>query len=151
MKFKRNNKRRIAANVEMTPLIDVVFQLLIFFMLSSTFVVQTSIPIEIPKADGAEKIEIKDVEIVLAAGIGGPDNEGAIQVRGGDLQDAVDINDWSELTDLLSAIKERKPDALVLIYSDEHAPSGRLVRVLGIASNVGIEHYGVAAEPPGKE
>jgi len=59
MKFKRNDKRKIRAAVEMTPLIDVVFQLLIFFMLSSTFVVQTSIPIETPLAEGAEKLALQ--------------------------------------------------------------------------------------------
>ena len=148
MKFKRNSKRRIVANVEMTPLIDVVFQLLIFFMLSSTFVVQTSIPIEIPEAVGASKLEIKDVTISLAPGTGGPDNEGVITVEGGDLQESVEINDWAELTELLSAINERKPDSLVLIQSDENTSSGRLIYVLGIASSVGIQHYGVAAKAP---
>lgn len=151
MKFKRNSKRRIVAHVEMTPLIDVVFQLLIFFMLSSTFVVQTSIPIEIPKAEGASKLEIKDVEIYLQTGPGGPENGGPIMVTGGELQEPMEIAEWAELSELLSAINERNPNALVLIYSDEETPSGRLVYVLGIASNVGITHYGVAAEPPGEE
>jgi len=149
MRFKRKNKRRIVANVEMTPLIDVVFQLLIFFMLSSTFVVQTSIPIEIPMAEGAATLEVKDFEIVLQAGAGGPDDGGLVTVRGGDLQDDVEIGAWAELSEVLSAIKERKPDALVMIYSDQAAPSGRMIRVLGIASSVGIEQYGVAAEAPG--
>lgn len=149
MKFKRNNKRRIVANVEMTPLIDVVFQLLIFFMLSSTFVVQTSIPIEIPKAPGGDTLEVKDVEITLEPGIGGPDNEGKITVSGGDLQEPVEIAEWAELSELLSAINERQPDALVLIRSDARTTSGRLINVLGIASSVGIQHYGVAAESPG--
>ncbi|MBX3180373.1 MAG: biopolymer transporter ExbD [Candidatus Hydrogenedentes bacterium] len=149
MKFKRNNKRRIVANVEMTPLIDVVFQLLIFFMLSSTFVVQTSIPIEIPKAPGANKLEVKDVDIFLRPGVGGPDNGGEIIVRGGDLQEDIQISEWAELSEFLSVIAERKPDALVLIYADDQTPSGRLVRVFGIANSVGIEKYGVAAESPG--
>ena len=43
MKFRVEKKRKISAIVDMTPLIDVVFQLLIFFMLSATFVVQSSI------------------------------------------------------------------------------------------------------------
>jgi len=148
MKFKRNNKRRIVANVEMTPLIDVVFQLLIFFMLSSTFVVQTSIPIEIPEAVGASNLEIKDVTISLAPGSGGPDDGGVITIDGGDLQEPIEIAEWSQLTELLSAINERNPDALVLIKSDENTSSGRLIYVLGIASSVGIQHYGVAAKAP---
>ncbi|HEO71412.1 MAG TPA: biopolymer transporter ExbD, partial [Candidatus Hydrogenedentes bacterium] len=36
MKFRRADKQRVRANVDLTPLIDVVFQLLIFFMLSAT-------------------------------------------------------------------------------------------------------------------
>jgi len=39
MKFREINKRKVRATVDLTPLIDVVFQLLIFFMLSSTFVI----------------------------------------------------------------------------------------------------------------
>jgi biopolymer transport protein ExbD len=151
MKFKRNNKRRVVANVEMTPLIDVVFQLLIFFMVSSTFVAQTSIPIELPVGEGATKLEIKDVVISLSTEPGGPDSEGKITVEGGDLQGIVEVADWSELTGLLSEIGSRKPDVLVLIRSDRAIPSGRLVRVLGIASSLGIKHYGLAAQAPEDE
>lgn len=148
MKFKRNNKRRIVANVEMTPLIDVVFQLLIFFMLSSTFVVQTSIPIEIPKAVGASNLEKKDFEIFLLPGTGGPDDGGAIKVSGGDLKEPVDITSWADLDGILRAISDRNPDALVMIYSDERVTSGRLVSVLGYANSANITHYGIAAQPP---
>lgn len=145
MKFKRNNKRRIVANVEMTPLIDVVFQLLIFFMLSSTFVVQTSIPVEIPQSEGATKMEHKELVISLKPGVGGPDDEGEIYV------DEVSIGSWEELTSTLAEFSQRKPDAVVLLRPDTRVDYGRLVRVLGIASNVGIEHYGFAAQPPSEE
>lgn len=145
MKFKRNNKRRIVANVEMTPLIDVVFQLLIFFMLSSTFVVQTSIPIEIPEAPGVSKLEKKDAEITLLPGVGGPDNEGRIRVGDAEMQD------WAELSSTLSELNAKMPEALVMIFADERVPTGRTVKVLGIANSVGIEHYGVAAQPPSEE
>lgn len=145
MKFKRNNKRRIVANVEMTPLIDVVFQLLIFFMLSSTFVVQTSIPIEIPEAPGANTLEKKDAEVFLLPGVGGPDNEGQILVG------EVEMQDWAELSSTLSELNANMPEALVMIYADGRVPTGRTVKVLGIAKSAGIEHYGVAAQPPTEE
>ena len=53
MRFRKQerDRRRILAEVDLTPLIDVVFQLLIFFMLTATFVVQSSIQIEVPEAD----------------------------------------------------------------------------------------------------
>lgn len=145
MKFKRKNKRRIVANVEMTPLIDVVFQLLIFFMLSSTFVVQTSIPVEIPESEGTTQLEHKELVISLQFGTGGPGDGGPIYV------DEVAMESWEELTSTLAEFNEKKPNALVLFRPDTQVDYGRLVKVLGIASNVGIEQYGFAAQPPSEE
>ena len=146
MKFKRNNKRRIVANVEMTPLIDVVFQLLIFFMLSSTFVVQTSIPVEIPESEGAAQLEQKDLEVTLrGVGTGGPDGGGAIYVND------VEMVTWDELADTLAEFSQKTPTATVLLRMDAQVDVGRMVKVLGIASNVGIEQYGFAAKPPAEE
>ena len=72
MKFKRDNRRKVLASLDMTPLIDVVFQLLIFFMVSSTFVVQSSVPIELPEAEGADQLESKEMSITLVYGAGVP-------------------------------------------------------------------------------
>ena len=74
MKFRQKEKRKVRANVDLTPLIDVVFQLLIFFMLSATFVVQSSIQIEMPEAEGTTTLEQKDISITLTYGEGGPDS-----------------------------------------------------------------------------
>ncbi|MCK5863052.1 MAG: biopolymer transporter ExbD [Candidatus Hydrogenedentes bacterium] len=145
MKFPRNSTRKIRASVEMTPLIDVVFQLLIFFMLSSTFVVQTSIPIEVPEATGATQSESKDVSISLKEGDGGPDNGGEVFI------DSVPVTNWTQLTRFLVELNERDPDALVLIRAAKKVPTERLVKVLGLANGVGIKNYGIAATPPTEE
>ncbi len=148
MHFKRQHKRRIVASLDMTPLIDVVLLLLFFFMLSSTFVAQTSVPIQIPEAAGTPSLETKDAMLVLQSGEGGPDNEGIIQVSGGSNAEPVEIGDWAALTEALSAIGETTPEALLMIYADERVTSGRMVKVLGIANSVGIEHFSVAAQTP---
>ena len=148
MHFKRQHKRRIVAVLDMTPLIDVVFLLLVFFVLSSTFVAQTSVPIEIPEAEGTPSLESKDAMLVLQSGEGGPDNGGIIQISGGGNTEPLEVPDWAELTEALSAIGEATPDALLMIYADERVTSGRMVKVLGIANSVGIEHFSVAAQTP---
>ena len=145
MKFVRNDRRKVRATVELTPLIDVVFQLLIFFMLSSTFVVQTSIPIEVPESDGVSQLEQKELSITLAYGEGGPDNQGKIYVEN------VEIAAWRELSGAVSQLHERQPDALVLIRPDKRVPTGRTIKVLGVVTSVGIRHYGILAEPPKEE
>lgn len=145
MKFPRKTGRKVTASVEMTPLIDVVFQLLIFFMLSSTFIVQTSVPIELPKADGAEQLESKKLTITLVYGSGGPEDGGEVYAND------VPIENWTQLTRLLVELREREDEPLVLIRPDARVPTERLVKVLGLANGVGIKNYGIAAAPPEEE
>lgn len=142
MKFRRDRKRRINPNLDMTPLIDVVFQLLIFFMLSSTFVVQSSIQIEMPEAEGAAQLEQKDLSVTLAYGTGGPEDKGKIYVNN------EEVPSIEELTRILSEEVLERPDLLLLIRTDTRTETGRLVEVLGIAKSVGIKKSAIAAQPP---
>ena len=73
MNFKdpAKDKHRIRASLDITPLVDVVFNLIIFFMLSSTFVVQSSIQIQTPEAEGTRQLEAKDISVTLQFGEGG--------------------------------------------------------------------------------
>jgi len=145
MKFDHGDRRKVKATLDITPLIDVVFQLVLFFMLSSTFVVQRSIQIEMSQAEGTLSLEQKDLSVTIAYGQGGPDNGGAVYVND------VAVETWGELSQTLSAAQAERPDLLVLIRPDARVPTERLVRVLGIASSVGIERYGIAAQPPESE
>lgn len=145
MKFKRSSERKVKANVEMTPLIDVVFQLLIFFMLSSTFVVQTSIPIEIPESEGASQLEQKDLSITLSDEPGGPDGLGKIYLR---RDEDVEILDWAELSNTLVDLHAQNPAAAVQIRAHAKLPVERFVKVMGIANAAGIENYAIAAQQP---
>ena len=145
MKFGRPQKPKDRISLDLTPLVDVVFQLILFFMLSSTFVVQSSISIEMSTAEGAITYEQKDLSITLAYGEGGPDGRGPVYVND------VPVEDMAELSRILSAARIDSPDIMVLVRPDARIRSARLIEVLGIASSVGIERYGIAAQPPAEE
>ena len=53
------------SSLDMTPLVDVVFLLIIFFMLSTTFIVLPGIQVNLPKAS-SEKVTVEREEIVLS-------------------------------------------------------------------------------------
>lgn len=142
MKFRRGERKRRGASLDLTPLIDVVFQLVLFFMLSSTFVVQSSIQIEMPEAEGGQAFEEKDLSVTITHGVGGPDNEGEVYVN------SVPVESWAELSRKLAVAHTERKELVLLIRPDARVPTERLVRVLGIASSVGIERYGIAAQPP---
>ena len=126
----------------MTPLIDVVFQLLIFFMLSATFVVQSSIQIEMPEAEGSAVLEKKDLSITLQYGTDGPNNMGRVFLNDDEMFT------MEQLSQRLREEAGADPEVMVLIRPDARIETRRLVQVLGIATSAGIEKYGIAAEPP---
>src|SRR5664279_200482 len=67
MKFQRKKKEKI--DISMTPMIDVVFLLLIFFMVTTTFNRQTEVNIKLPEAQGTEAKEYpKTVSLIIDAG-----------------------------------------------------------------------------------
>jgi biopolymer transport protein ExbD len=142
MRFRERHAKRRSPNPDLTPLIDVVFQLLLFFMLSSTFVVQTSIQIEMPQAEGATRLETKDVSVTLAYGTDGPDGKGKIFVNNDEIPSIED------LSRRLSQEAQRQPDLQLLVRTDSRTDTGRLIEVLGIAGSVGIEKYQLLAAPP---
>ena len=145
MKLSRSRKLEQRVNLDMTPLIDCVFQLILFFMLSSTFVVQSSINIEMATARGVVAYEQKDLSITLGYGEGGPDGRGPIFVND------VEIMEIEELSHVLAQAYAERPDIMVLIRPDRRIESARLIEVLGIANSVGIQRYGIAAQQSSAE
>lgn len=142
MKFREGDRRKIKAALDMTPLIDVVFQLLVFFMLSATFVVQSSIPIEMPEAAAAAKLEQKDLSITITNEEGGPDDGGKIYVN------QLEILNYEELTQTLVEFRATQQSPLVLIRPDKNISSGQLIKVMGIAHSVGLDKIQVGAQAP---
>ena len=147
MKFRTSEhpRKKVRATLDLTPLIDVVFQLLIFFMLSSTFVVQSSIQIEIPEAKGTKELEKKDLTVTLTYGTDGLDGAGSIYINNDEMVS------WPEFSRRLEEEAASQPDLLLLFRSDSRVSVDRLIRAMGYARSVGIERFGIAAEPPSDE
>lgn len=145
MKFKQGakDKHKVRATLDLTPLIDVVFQLVIFFMLTSTFVTSRAIPIEMPQAEGgAVDMMTEDMSITISAEAGGPEGEGMIYVN--DLA----VSEWSQLISTLEDYHAGRPEGAVTIRTDRRVPSGRMVRVIGYVTGAGIETINIEAEQP---
>jgi biopolymer transport protein ExbD len=67
VKFKRQRSQHVA--MDLTPLIDVVFLLLIFFMVSTTFTRESHLQVELPQASGnpAPPAEVEQIDVVINA------------------------------------------------------------------------------------
>ena len=135
MKF--GPRRRPEASIELTPLIDVVFLLLIFFMVSTSFVREARIAVDLPEASG----DPVNGEAGLALAI---DAAGGYAVNGRALADG-------EVATLVGALESLAgPDGRshLLIAADADATHRAVVRAMDAARRAGIASIDIATRTP---
>ncbi len=129
MKFKRHVKlEQGLEQINLAPLIDIIFLLLIFFMLSSSFTFQSGIHVKLPKAVTSDSITEDNFIIIISS------------------ENVIYWNDTvltvDELNQRLKQLKGR--DTPVLIKSDRRASLGRIVDVWDLCRKHGIERINIA-------
>ena len=122
MQFNEKRRRRVIINI--TSLIDVLFLLLIFFMVTSTFLEQPGMKLELPSAKSAEISQVE--KLVLYIGPGGE----------------IVFNDRAvTLDELPGAIEEAVPQAAektLVLRADKTVQHGTVVAVMDIAKRAGL-------------
>jgi biopolymer transport protein ExbD len=131
MRFKRSLVLE-RGSLDITPLIDVVFLLLVFFMLTSSFLMQPSIQVDLPRVQVGAPVEVQKLEITI-------DNSDSIflgkrRVTIEELKAVVE--DWAS----------RRSNLPVLIRGDEDATLGQVVQVWDICKAAGITRLRIGTE-----
>jgi biopolymer transport protein ExbD len=130
MRLRRRKEE--AQDIDISPLIDMVFILLIFFMVSTTFQKDMDLEINRPKASSASKSSTKAIRIFIAK-------------DGSTYMDNQPVRSWmvqSRVRDLL----ETGSSGSVLVVADDSVPTRKLVEVVDQARLAGAEDVGVATE-----
>ncbi|MBK8237115.1 MAG: biopolymer transporter ExbD [Deltaproteobacteria bacterium] len=131
MSFARRSKwRRGEVSIDLTPLIDVVFQLLIFFVLTSTFQNNPSFRVKLPKAKNREVTQQPKALVVTIA------KDGSIELDG----KAVDAR---ELELRMCAAAQSDETTGVNIRADEATEHQHVVRVMDAARTCGLDKLGI--------
>jgi biopolymer transport protein ExbD len=127
MKFKRKVSLE-KGRLDITPLIDVVFLLLIFFMLTSSFIFQPGIRVNLPKAVTSEVLH-KEILIITIT----EDNEVLVNERP------------VEKDELISRITMASKDGRsLLIRSDKKADMGKVIEIWDICRQMNIKQINIA-------
>ncbi|MEZ4599320.1 MAG: biopolymer transporter ExbD [Syntrophotaleaceae bacterium] len=130
-------KKREAPRIDLTPMVDVVFLLLIFFMISTTFVEAPGISIKLPESTSQQRTqEPEEVKVYLS-------REGNIYL--GDEQ-----VDQDELRRRLDGYRERAGRMTFLLLADQEARHGKVVALMDMAKETGFEKLAIATEYPEK-
>ena len=133
MRFKTAGRKSIGMDI--TPLVDTVFNLLIFFALSLNFVTSPGIQVKLPKSS-AEQFPTKRTEIIVA-----------ITRDGTVFADQKPIN-LAKLYDKLNSLPQGSKDkGLVIIQADEKTAHGRVVEVMDVVKRAGWARLAIATRP----
>ena len=116
----------------MAPLIDVVFLLLIFFMVATIFPNEQGLTIERPIAASAESLDGRELLFTI-------DRQGTIFHHGKKVVPA-------SVTKLVKEHLAAKPDSQVLLEVDRHAATGSLIRLMDACKQGGAQRLGIVTE-----
>lgn len=139
MHFRRRLEPR--ANVDLVPMIDVVFQLVVFFMVSSTFIVTPGINLELPTAGTAEPVAMTRLVVTVASDERIFINQEAYDIegfRGAMARLAEQAAEAGEDEDLVKT---------VVIEADSAVPYDLLVTVLDILRSAGYRGVNLRTRP----
>ncbi len=137
MNFRSDRKQ--LPDLNLTPLIDVVFLLLIFFMVSTTFDKESRIKIELPQAATQDERDKQDKVLDITI-----DASGRFYVN----QNEVINTELDTLIRAISkAVKERR-DLPVIISADANSPHHAVIRAMDAASQLGFVNMTFAARQP---
>lgn len=142
MNFSDPENREESALIELTPLIDVVFLLLIFFMVTTTFTKESQLKINLPetaeKSNETQQPAMLEVYITEDAGyaVKGPNDDAAIAL----------VNDKRET--LMRAFRDYRNDEelLLVIRADKKAAHEAVVKVMGAAQRSGLTRITFATQ-----
>jgi len=139
MNFKRQVKAEESVNL--TPLIDVVFLLLIFFMVSTTFTKETHLEIDLPEASGDKAPVVEQqIEVVVNA-------QGGLTVNGKTL-----INkQMNTLRRAVEQVSGGNTDIPFIITGDANASYQAIVSVMDLAGQMGYVNLSMTTRSPAED
>jgi biopolymer transport protein ExbD len=130
---ERVEKKELAMP-DLTPMIDVVFQLLIFFMVTAVFAITPGLDIKLPESEEAQAPEKENLFIVV-------DQDGNMKLNHKSVT-------FATLKEELQAKRQLLDNTtMLIIQGDERSTHGQIVQIMDIALQVGVIDQVIATEP----
>lgn len=132
MRLGRRSSNQEEAQIDLTSMLDIVFIMLIFFIVTSSFVRESGVEVNRPSA--ANVAAQKDVGIFVAI------------TSANDIYIDKRQIDAERVQATLEHLLLDQPEASLVIQADEHAYNGTVVKVMDAAKGAGVKNIALAAE-----
>ena len=127
------DEEEILAEINMTPLIDIMLVLLIIFMVTSSVALESGLDINIPKTTSETSSKEGNAVMISLS------REGTLAVQG------VEVPSEGLQEAVAQAIKDEK-SGLVILEGDKQATLKKTIRIMDAAKSAGAEKFAIAAE-----
>jgi biopolymer transport protein ExbD len=117
--------------MDVTPLVDVVFLLLIFFMVTTTFSLDKGIQLDLPSAETARKSPPDKKEAVIKVVV---DAEGLYYIQGSKVP-------ATQLTAELLKVSQDQKDIIIHVQADKNSSHGSVVRLMDTARKLQLNRF----------
>lgn len=140
MNLRPGSRRREEPTIELTPLIDVVFLLLIFFLITTSFARnnESAIPVDLAEAaTGSKTSDGKSLTLSV-------NNEGDVIIDEGSALNG------DSLRAKLEELQRDSPESQILLRGDQNASHGRILEILDLVKDVGFKRVDMVVRSPEK-
>jgi len=140
---KTKHKRRLVAEINVVPYIDVMLVLLIVFMVTAPLLMQ-GVKVELPQAPSAPLDNQEQEPLIVSVKA-----DGSYYLdlgNGKNVQEAL-----PSIIEKVTKILRQQPKTLVLVWGDARVDYGEVVTLMSELQNAGAPSVGLVTEPPGKK
>jgi biopolymer transport protein ExbD len=116
-------------DINVTPLVDITLVLLIIFMVTTTYIVNPSIKVELPKAASGTEQTRTTLALTLT-------KEGVLYLNG-------EASDDAALVRTIAAELPHNPDLQAIIAADTVVPHGRVVHLIDLVKRAGVHKFAI--------
>jgi biopolymer transport protein TolR len=130
---RRHRRRAVMAEINVTPMVDVMLVLLIIFMVAAPLMVQ-GVPLDLPRTSATKLTKVRKPMVVSLA----PD--GALYIRDERVE-------RSNLVNRLMTLRRDEGDGVVYVRADRKIPYGDVMEVLGRVGETGYQRVSLLSQP----
>jgi biopolymer transport protein ExbD len=123
---------RMITDINVTPLVDIVLVLLIIFMVTTTYIVNPSIKVDLPKAATGSDQARTNLALVLT-------KDGTLYLNG-------ERSDDGGVSRFITTELPRNPDLQAIIAADKVVPHGSVVHLIDLVKRAGVRKFAINVE-----
>jgi len=127
--FEDDDSGRMITEINVTPLVDITLVLLIIFMVTTTYIVNPSIKVDLPRAASGSDQARTTLALTLT-------KDGQLYLNG-------DRSDEAKVAGQIAAELPRNPDLQAIIAADKVVPHGAVVHIIDFVKRAGVRKFAI--------